>query len=128
MTNNSAFTADELPKTPFDAGIQLYNEQKPSDDRDLVAELRSWLIEAGCSEEAVANTYDLNRHVNSAIGRISIVQRTLLNQFLVLALLSSPKNTIQLRSDLLPSGRMQIWEDQIRDKVAPFIAENKLLG
>lgn len=128
MSINNAFTTEEKPKTPFDAGIQLYYEDKPEDDRDLVAELRSWLIEAGVSKEAVANTYDLNRHVKAAMGRISIVQRTMLNQFLILALLSSPKNTIQLRADLLPSGRMQIWEDQIRDKVAPFIAENKLLG
>lgn len=120
--------ANELPKSPFEAGIELHDTERQEGDRDLVAEVRDILVQTGCPEETVAATFDQNRFVAAAQGRIPIVQRTHLNRFLCLALMTSHQDTIMMRSELLPNGATDLWVKHINDVVAPFIAENKLLG
>lgn len=117
----------EQPKSYFELGEQLYSEKKSDQDVDLVPIVREALAKEGVSEEALKVCFDGNRFVIAAQGRVSPVQRTHLNQFLVLAMLASPLNTIQIRSELLPNGSMDDWVDHIQNTVAPFIGANKVL-
>lgn len=118
---------EQQPKDYFQLGQDLYSEKKSENDVDLVPIVRDILCEGGVTEEALSVCYDGNRFVKAAQGRVSPVQRTHLNQFFVLALLSSPLNTIQIRSELLPNGSMDDWVDHVRDSVTPFIVKNKVL-
>lgn len=121
-------TQQEAAKTPFEAGIELYNIPKPEGDPDLVKEVRDLLIKSGVSEEAVAEAYDGNRHIKAAQGRASIVQRTQINRFVTLALTSSTENTTDMRCKLLPNGAISAWKEQMESTICPFIAQKNLLG
>lgn len=125
--NKTSPTGDK-PFSPFDMGIRLYNEPKHPDDADLVAIVRDYLLEAGVPEDTLQATFDLNREINAAKGRVSIAQRQHINKFLVLALFSTPKDTIAMQAELLPNGQTGDWAEHVKTVVAPFISENKLLG
>lgn len=111
---------------PFEAGVQLYDLPKPAGDRDLVSDVRGMLLDSGVSEDVLAACYDGNRFIKSAQGRNSVVQRVEINRFLQLALINHP-DTIDLRAQFLPTSTISSWSDIVEKKVAPFIAENKLL-
>lgn len=120
--------ASEIPSNPFEAGVKLYDMPRFENDRDLVPEVRKILADAGVPEEALAHCYDGNRFVQGAKGRVSLAQRVQLNRFFSLSLQSVPENTTALRSELLPQGPVDQWVDLVREKVAPFVAEKKLLA
>lgn len=117
----------EIPANPFDAGVRLYDTPRNDNDRDLVPEVRQILSEAGVSEDALKHCYDQNRFVQGAIGRVPLVQRTQLNRLFSMSIQIAPDNTTALRSELIPQGPVDQWVDLIRDKVAPFIVEKKLM-
>ncbi len=127
QNNITEVIASEVPNTPFDAGVRLYDMPRTENEPDLVPEVRSILSDSGVEEDALSQCYDKNRHIKAAVGRVSLVQRVQINRFLSLALQSSPENTTGLRSELLPQGPINEWLDLVKDKVAPFIVEKKLL-
>jgi hypothetical protein len=117
----------EIPANPFEAGMRLYETPRSEEDRDLVPEVRQILGEAGITEQSLSSYYDANRFVQGAVGRVPLVQRTQLNRFFSMAIQISPENTTALRSELIPQGPTDQWVDLIRNKVAPFLVEKKLM-
>lgn len=115
------------PQSNYDAGISLYHEPKPEGDRDLVKEVRTIFKDAGVSEEGLQRNYDGHRHVKTAEGRVSVVQQVFVNLYLDVTLKRSPKNNMQIRAEVLASGDISNWAKQIKNKVAPFMVETKLL-
>lgn len=115
-------------KDPIKAGQDLYFEPKPEGDRDLVKEVRDIFQQAGISDQALSETYDANRHIVSAHGKTSLVQRFKINSFTEIALAMSAEDTISIREEILPAGPMDHWVDQYRTKIAPFLAKKKILG
>ena len=120
-------TPSGQPLNPFEAGVKMYDEPRHEGEIDLVVEVRTLLSKAGISEETIAATYDVNRHVIAAKDRISVVQRVQLNRFLELPLINSYVPTIEIRADMLGQRSSTKWLEVIEDKVAPFIKEHKLL-
>lgn len=123
MLNN-----EQPTMTPFEAGVKIYEMTRNEGDRDLVTEVREMFINEGEKEETLQATYDINRHIVAAKPRVPLVQRTQINRFVTLALLSCPENTIGMRAQLLPNGSIDAWVDQMQSKVVPFIVSRKLLG
>lgn len=112
--------------SPFDSAVQFYSVPKPQNDPDLVKEVRDILLDCGVSEENLAASYDKNRWIKDATIRNSVVQRTQINQFLTLVLITSP-GTIQLRGQLCVNSSLDDWIKLIKKKVAPFIVEKGLM-
>lgn len=121
-------SAPVADNTPFTAGIRLYDTPRPEGDMDLVPTVRDILKTAGVAETSLSSYYDKNRHIQGAVGRVSLVQRVQINRFLNLALQTSPENTTGLRAELIPQGPTNEWLGVLQEKVAPFIVEKKLLN
>lgn len=120
--------APQAPIDQFKAGQMLYEASKPAGEVDLVPTVRGIFTKVGVPDETLAGTYDKNRHVKAALGRVATVQRTQINRFLELALISSHESTTGMRSELLPNGSVDKWLGFVESTVAPFIADKKLLG
>lgn len=118
---------EQKMKTPFEAGVELYQMPKPEGDPDLIPEVRGLLVNAGISEDALANTFDLNRHIKDGAGRHSLAQRVQINRFLELVLLSDAADVTSLLSSLVTNSSLSYWLGFIEDKVAPYIAKRRLL-
>lgn len=114
-------------ETNFNAGVRLYFEPKPATDRDLVKEVRDILLTAGVSEEGLQRNYDAHRHISEAKTKVSVVQQNMVNRYIDVTLKRSPKNSMQIRAELLASGDINNWAKQVETRVAPFVVETKLL-
>ena len=106
------------PQNNYEAGVALYNEPKPEGDRDLVKEVRGIFMEAGVSEEGLQRNYDAHRHIASSTDKVSVVQQVMINRYMDVTLKRSPKST---------NGDMDNWVNQVKNKVAPFITDTRLL-
>lgn len=123
-----ALENDFNPRDLNEAAKHMWNTPRYEGEIDLVKELRDILSQAGIPEETLQATYDKNRHVIEARERISVVQRTCLNRFLELALISSHISTIGIRAKILPNGSISDWLNTVKETVAPWIKEHNLLG
>lgn len=119
----------ELPKVkaPFDAGVEIYFTPRMEGEANLIAEVRGIFLEKGIKEEALAATYDANRHIQAAQNKNTVVQRVHVNRFLNSKLVRARIPTVDLRAELLPNGSVDNWLKVVGNKVAPFIAQNNLM-
>ncbi len=102
-----------------------YHQPKDANDIDLVATVRTILVEAGLLQYVIAG-YDPNRFINEAKNKPSEVQRFLLNRYWSFQLMQSEKSSIEERSYLIPNGEITDWIRLFETKVLPFILENNL--
>jgi len=114
-------------KNNYEAGVALYHEPKPENDRDLVKEVRGIFKDAGVSEEGLKRNYDEHRHIATSVDKVSVVQQVMINRYMDVTLKRSPKSTIQLRAELLANGNIDNWVGQVKNKIAPFMTETRLL-
>ena len=115
----------ELPPAMAEL-IDSYFADKPADDVDLVFEIRKLLVDAGISEDLIKAAYDNNKHVAEAAGKLSEVQRTLLNRYWQIQLRSASELSTDVRYYLIPNGIVYDWLRMFSDHILPFVLRNSL--
>lgn len=106
-------------------GVEQYYAAKPEGDPDLVAEVRTLLVEAGLLPK-VLDAYDGNRFISEAIGKAASVQRFLLNRYWNQELIFSDLPAIEERYCLIPNGTIEDWLRLFKSKVLPFVIAHNL--
>lgn len=114
-----------MTQTNYETAMAQFKLPKPADDIDLVKEVRDILLSGGL-HAAVAANFDTNRFIIEAQGKISPVQRHLLNRYWTMQLMYSSKPTTEERYCLIPDGQVTDWLRLFKDKVFPFVLENHL--
>jgi len=109
----------------FKTGIDAYNQVKPDGDIDLIAEVRDILTRAGIIEP-LSNAYDNDRFIIEAVGKVSTIQRYLLNRYWTKQLIASGKPTSEERYTLIPNGEISDWLKLFESKIIPFALDNNL--
>ncbi len=115
----------EQQNESFNEGISTYHQQKPDGDVDLIQVVREILLNSGLGQR-IAATYDSNRFILEAEGKVVEVQRHLLNRYWTQQLILSGKPTADERYTLIPNGEIKDWIKLFKAKVLPFILENDL--
>lgn len=114
-------------KNPYEAGQEIFMIPRSEEDRDLVGEFRDCLKKHGVSEEALENSYDTSRWIQGSKDKIPLVQRYFLNVFVNVASSYNPVNTLDIRQGLIPASSEDTWMGIMTEKIAPSIAESKVL-
>jgi hypothetical protein len=109
-----------MPVTITQEKVNYYKQAKPVDDPDLVSIIQHLLPEA---KHAI---YAENHYVKEAIGKVSSVQRFLLNRYFNEELAKAPVSSINVRYNLINDGEIPAWKKLIETFVLPFMAEHDL--
>ena len=104
--------------------LEEYLNPKPEGDIDLIAEVRKLLVESGLTQNVIT-AYDTSRFIIEGQGKVSHVQRFLLNRFWNLQL-SICKGSVEERYCLIPDGDIRDWLSLFKVKVLPFVIANGL--
>lgn len=115
----------EVNLNPLQMGIKQYMTPKETGDIDLVYNVRTLLIDSGIHKDAVSS-FDNNKTIREASGKISTVQRLLLNRYWTVQLMSADKPSGDVRYCLLDSGDIGDWIKLFTDMVLPFVIANGL--
>lgn len=112
---------------PYVAGQEMFFSPRQEDDIDFVAIVREELKSSGVPEEVLETQYDNHRWIVGSKDRIPLVQRTFINNYLNVTLGRSPRDTMDLRRDILPTSSDDIWLKLVKERVIPFLAEGRVL-
>lgn len=104
---------------------QSYQQPRQIGDIDLIAEVRSLLINSGVPAEGIIS-FDENNHIIDALDKNPEVQRFFLNRYWNIQILNCQQFSIEERYCLIPNGEVSDWLRLFKDKVLPFIVANKL--
>lgn len=106
-------------------GIDKYHKPRNQNDIDLILEVRQVLVSAGLLMKVI-EAYDSDRFIIEAMDKGPEVQRFLLNRYWSQQLMRSEKPSIEERASLIPNGEITDWLFLFKEKILPFILENKL--
>jgi hypothetical protein len=102
-----------------------YQQVREPGDRDLVAEVRQKLIQAGVPMESMVH-FNNHQNIIDASNKKPEAQRFLLNRYWNIQLLNCPKTSADERFCLIPNGTLDDWMRLFEAKVLPFIITNGL--
>ena len=109
----------------IDQAMNLYHQPPAEGEIDLVQTVRQILAESGLGLK-LPEAYDLNQHIQSAIGKNEIVQRHWLNRYFNLQLLSASQQSTSQRYCLIPNGSTEEWLRLFKAQIVPFCIANDL--
>lgn len=104
---------------------ESYFKKPEEGDIDLVNLVRDILRESGLGMQVQA-AYDVNTHIQQAIGKNMEAQRYLLNRYWNLQLLSCSDTSFEERYCLIPNGKIEDWVRLFKAKIIPFCIKNNL--